>query len=295
MEEKILEARGEFNRIVDFVTGEAVGREIHVVELRIFRDLLRLGRVLLELFLKSVGTGYVGDSFTGADGMVMRYLRDSPRKYLCVFGKIDIHRAYYLDEKGKGAFPLDAQLNLPKRLYSYLLQKWMTLCAVRIAYKEATRWMSEFLGLNLAHRPIQRVAQDLTPSAGEFTDSIKTPDEREEGPILIESLDRKGIPMCKPDPNARKTPEKPGKKKQALVTATASVDFREACPVEELAEGIMGDGNKRTGRKRTRRNRPHHKLIMASLTDDKDVLVEKAQKVAMARIHEKTQHKAVVG
>ncbi len=39
MDEKILEARTGFNRIVDFVTGEAVGQEMHVVELRIFRDL----------------------------------------------------------------------------------------------------------------------------------------------------------------------------------------------------------------------------------------------------------------
>ncbi len=57
----------------------------------------------------------------------------------------------------------------------------------------------------------------------------------------------------------------------------------------------MGDRDKRTGRKRTRRDRPHHKLIIASLTDDKDALVERAQKVAMARVHEKTRYKAVLG
>jgi hypothetical protein len=71
------------------------------------------------------------------------------------------------------------------------------------------------------------------------------------------------------------------------------LDFREARPVEELVDGIMG--NRKTGRKRTRRNRPHHKLIIASLTDDKDALLEKARKVAMSRIHDKTQYKAVVG
>jgi len=295
MDEKILEAQAGFNRIVDFVTGEAVGQEIAVVELRIFRDLLGLGRVLLELFLKTVGTGHVGDTLTRSDGIVMRYLRDSPKQYLSVFGKIVINRAYYLSTEGKGACPLDAQLNLPKRLYSYLLQKWMTLCAVRVTYKEASCWMGEFLGLKVAHRPIERVAQDLTPAATEFTDLVGTPDASEEGPILIESLDRKGIPMCKPDPNARKSPDKPGKKKQALVTATASVDFRESRPVEELADCIMGDGKKKSGHKRTRRNKPHHKLIIASLTDDKDAMMEKAQRVAMPRIHDKTQYKAVVG
>ena len=39
MDEKILEVRYEFNRIVDSVTGEAVGQGMHVVELRIFRGL----------------------------------------------------------------------------------------------------------------------------------------------------------------------------------------------------------------------------------------------------------------
>ena len=55
MEEKITEAPAEFSRIVDFVTGDEVDQEIHVVELRICRDLPRLGRVLLGLFLMAIG------------------------------------------------------------------------------------------------------------------------------------------------------------------------------------------------------------------------------------------------
>ena len=50
MDEKILEVRNDFNRIIGFVTGEAVGQKIHIVELSIFRDLLKLGCSLLELF-----------------------------------------------------------------------------------------------------------------------------------------------------------------------------------------------------------------------------------------------------
>ena len=48
MEEKILQAHGEFNKVIDLVTREALDREIHVVEGEIFRMLLRLGRILLE-------------------------------------------------------------------------------------------------------------------------------------------------------------------------------------------------------------------------------------------------------
>ena len=99
MDEKILEARAGFNRIVDFVTREAVGQEMHVVELRIFRDLLGLGLVLLELFLKTVGTGYVGDTFTRSDGIVMHYLRDSPRRYLSVFGKMALRYCVWVTQR----------------------------------------------------------------------------------------------------------------------------------------------------------------------------------------------------
>ena len=88
MEEKILQAHGEFNKVIDLVTREALNREIHVVEGEIFRMLLRLGRILLELFLCSVGTGCVGQTVTMEDGSVLRYWRDSPRKYLSIFGRL---------------------------------------------------------------------------------------------------------------------------------------------------------------------------------------------------------------
>ena len=218
MEENILEAKAEFNKVIDFVTGEALGREIDVVEGELFRMLLRLGRQLLQLFLSGVGTGNVGQTVTTAEGSVMRYRRDAPRRYLSIFGVITIVRAYYLKDGGKGIFPLEARLNLPKRKYSYLLQKWMTLSGVRTTYEAAAQWMEEIFGLDLAHRPIQRVTHDLSAVVDEFNDSLKTPDAREEGPILIETLDRKGIPMCKPNPDQPKTPDKPGKKK--MVTAT---------------------------------------------------------------------------
>ena len=50
MEEKIEEARREFNVILEYVIDRAIGREIHEVERSIYRMLLGLGRILLELF-----------------------------------------------------------------------------------------------------------------------------------------------------------------------------------------------------------------------------------------------------
>jgi hypothetical protein len=63
---------------------------------------------------------------------------------------ITMVRAYYLKDGGMGIFPLEALLNLPKRKYSYLLQKWMTLSGVRTTYEAAAQWMEEIFGLDLA-------------------------------------------------------------------------------------------------------------------------------------------------
>jgi hypothetical protein len=295
MEENILEARGEFNRLVDFVTRDALTLELHRVEAELFLMLLRLGRMLLELFLRSVGTGYVGQSMTLKTGSVLRYRRTSSKKYLSVFGEVMIMRAYYLKDGGKGVFPLEAQLNLPKRMYSYLLQKWMTLWAVKTTYEGAVKTLDEFLGLDLAHRPIQRIARDLTAVVNEFNESLGPPEASEEGPILIESLDGKGIPMCRPNPNQPRTPDKPGKKKMALVTATLSADPYDHQPVEEIADRLVNEGSKTQRSKKTRRPKPHHKRILASLTQDRSTLMNKAQAAAMSRIHPHAAVKAVLG
>lgn len=294
MEEKILQAREEFNKVVDFVTTEALDRELHVVEGEIFRMLLKLGGILLELFLRSVGTGHVGKTATMEDGSILHYRRDSPRKYLSIFGEVSIVRAYYLKDGGRGVFPLEAQLNLPKRKYSYLLQNWMTRWGVRTTYEGAVETLKDFLGLDLAHRPIQRVAHDLTAVVNEFNDSLEMPEPSGEGPILIETVDGKGIPMCKPDPDQRKTSEKPGKKKNALVTATLSVDRYDRRPVEEIADGLVNEGGKTERSKKIPRSKPHHKRIIASLTQDRSTVMNKAQDAAMRRIHPNTVLKAVV-
>ena len=69
MDDKIEQAQREFNAILDYVLQGAMDREIHQVEDRIYRMLLRLGRILLEFFVLSVGTGKMGQTLVGSDGV----------------------------------------------------------------------------------------------------------------------------------------------------------------------------------------------------------------------------------
>ena len=90
MDAKILDVREEFNGILEFVQTEAVGCEILMVEREIFRKLLRLGRSLLEVFLRSTGTGKEGPFIECRDRSIMRYQRKKVRQYLSIFGKVAI-------------------------------------------------------------------------------------------------------------------------------------------------------------------------------------------------------------
>lgn len=116
MDTKIEEAHQEFNAILHYILVMAMGRQIHEVEAGIYLRLLRLGRILLELFVLATGTRRTGEPLMRQDGAVFRYLQDSGCKYLSIFGDHD--SAGSLCEGGdRGLFPLDATLNLPERKY----------------------------------------------------------------------------------------------------------------------------------------------------------------------------------
>jgi hypothetical protein len=80
MEGMVPEAKEEFKKIIEFVTRDALTWEYHSVEGEIFRRLLKMGQVLLMLFVRSVGTGHAGPTLTTEGGSVLLYPRTSPRK-----------------------------------------------------------------------------------------------------------------------------------------------------------------------------------------------------------------------
>ena len=118
---------------------------IHQVEEIIFRDLLVIGRWLLQAVLDMAGTGDVGPTLTVAgdspsdpDQELPRLDQPRKRPYLSIFDEIAIERTCYGHDRVEAA-PLDAQLHLPQRQYSYLLQQWLGAFVVDDAHAEAIR------------------------------------------------------------------------------------------------------------------------------------------------------------
>ena len=118
--------------------------------------LLVVGRWMLQAFLDMAGTGDVGptiivagDSPTDPDQELPRLEQTHKRRYLSIFGELDFERTCYGHDRIE-AVPLDAQLHLPRRQYSYLLQQWLGSFVVDDAHAEAIQKLGTILGLEIA-------------------------------------------------------------------------------------------------------------------------------------------------
>jgi hypothetical protein len=71
-----------------------------------------------------------------------------------------VARTCYRTPGEPGIFPLDAQVNLPARCYSYFLQEWMTLFEVEHPFQESAGLFAQLFDLDLAESALMAVAQE---------------------------------------------------------------------------------------------------------------------------------------
>ena len=171
------------------------------VEEAIFRRLLVIGRWLLESFLDIAGPGDVGPTLTvsgdsGPDQELPRLDQPCKRPYLSIFGQIDIERTCYGHDRVEAA-PLDAQLHLPQRQYSYLFQRWLGAFVVDDAHAEAIRKLGTILGLEISVKASEDLNREQASDVEVFQDHLPVPDAEEEGPLLVVTADCKGVPLVR--------------------------------------------------------------------------------------------------
>ena len=92
------------------------------------RELLRL---LLQAHIDSRGTGNVGQSVDGADGVIRTHKRIGERQIKSIFGEIECERLGYGNRCVDSLFPKDSHLNLPENSHSYELQRRVALEVIK--------------------------------------------------------------------------------------------------------------------------------------------------------------------
>jgi hypothetical protein len=252
---------------------------IHQVEETLFRNLLVIGRWLLQAFLDMAGTGDVGPTLTIIGDAPRDQCQELPRleqphkrPYLSLFGEIPITRTCYGHDRVEAA-PLDAQLHLPQRQYSYLLQKWLGLFVVDDAHAEAVRKLGTILGLEVTVRASEDLNREQASDVAVFQDRLPIPEAAAEGPLLVVTADCKGVPLVRkalPPEEATDTPlpalahprrgkgEKANKKKMAAVGAVYTIE-----PFVRTADDVIDEVMRKEAR--ARRPRPQNKRVRAEL------------------------------
>src|SRR3954462_14970150 len=252
---------------------------IHQVEEILFRDLLAIGRCLLEAFVGLAGTGDVGPTLTVAgesraepDRELPRLEQRYKRPYLSIFDEIEIERTCYGHDRVEAA-PLDARLHLPQRQYSYLLQQWLGAFVVDDAHAEAIRKLTTILGVAITVRASEDLNREQASDVEVFQDRLPVPDAAGEGPLLVVTADCKGVPLVRkalPPDKETDTPlpalahprrgkgEKANTKKMAAVGAVYTIE-----PFVRTADDVIEEVMRKEAR--ARRPRPRNKRVRAEL------------------------------
>jgi hypothetical protein len=238
------------------------------------REILRLA---LQAHIDARGNGDIGDAIMLPDGQEtvrLTHKRLHTRPLVTLFGEITVTRIGYGARGHDALHPLDAELQLPGRLWSYECQRRLIRAVICGPFDEATALIAEITGTTIPKRSAEQLVQDAAVDfesfyAGRAQDQVGPAD----GEILVAAIDCKGIPMVKPDGAikvVRRTKgEKANKKKMATVAAVHSQPPIPRTP-KDVIDSLFATQDPA---ERPKRPRPSRKRVWASLTAGKDAFI----------------------
>lgn len=265
-EEALLKAREQLSQLeslIEHAVDEA--QRVDEVERGLFAGLLAMGRNLLQAFVSSHGNGDEGP-IVEYDEQTLQRLKQDDRRYVSIFGELQIERMVYAVRQGQKQFaPLDAQLGLPDGDFSYVLEDWLQRLCVREAFAESCSSLADLLGTKISVRAAEHMNGKMASHVESFQAQQPPPAAEEEGEILVATFDGKGVPMRRPLEERvrggarRKKGEKANKKQMACVAGVYSIDrFR------RTADDVLDEVRRRQCR--ADRPKPRHKRMWAEMT-----------------------------
>jgi len=268
-ERNILKMQDQIADLSQLLLNEWQAMEIHTVEEKIFRALLKIGNTALAAFIEKKGTG------EDAYGDEIHSYAEKNWKYISIFGSVPIPRAYFWNRAGgSGEFPIDEELNLPEKHYSYLLQNWNQLLAVDGDFDGARETLERILGINIWTKQSEEINRNAAQAVEEFYASNTAGEQTQ--PILVAEVDGKGV-IIRKEPQDETTVswprlkkgEKNGKKKMATVTAVFGID-RNIRDVDDIVKYETDNSEKNPAKPRLKivtanEPKPQNKIVRATL------------------------------
>jgi hypothetical protein len=272
----------KFNQILSGVLNEG-NQDAHKMEASIYKQLMKLGFMLMQLFFASHNKGNYGKTIETARGIAKRG-RTSVKSYFSIFGKMKVTR--YLYHIGDVSFePLDIVLNLPVRCYSYFLSEFANLLNINGAYENASGLLEKFFGVKLSISALETISSESSERYEDYYDLKNSlPKLESEEDYVVVSFDGKGVPMIKKEAAkivARQGKgEKKQKKKEALVGVKYDVNANVRA-AKEVADNLVYPDKKEDKNETVKPAKAQNIRYIAS--------VEKTKKKVMQEIYEEVK------
>lgn len=249
------------------------------------RELLRL---MLQAHLDARGDGDVGRALLidGPEGpRTLRRGRAHARRLSTLFGEVSVSRAAYRAPGRPSIHPLDRELRLPARSYSYEVCRRLVRACVLGPFDEAIALLAEMNGVRVPKRSAEQIVREAAADFEAFYAQRAGEASRlAEGEILVGAIDGKGIPMVKPQGAERVVRRGKGKKANKKKMATVAAVYGQP-PAVRTPEAVVKSLFRAPGKPpadRDPRPRPTDKRVWASLLQDKDTFIADV-KAEMAR------------
>ena len=274
-----------------------------------------LMRQLYQDCVEQQAQGEVAEEVVDAQGTERTRTRRQRRQLETIFGTVSVERTGYGAEGHASLHPLDAQLNLPEERYSLEVRRRAALEASKNSFDETVQTLREYTGAQIGKRQVEelveRAAQDFDAfyeqrhqQAAEDQPTEDQPTEHQSdteepqaataalpaGALLVITSDGKGVIMHRQDlrPATHTASErsagtkmgtrlskgeKRNRKRMSTVAAVYAVAPHVRTPAQMLA--VLSREEAAEPKKRSRRPRPQHKRVWASVAQEpREVLAE---------------------
>lgn len=237
-----------------------------------------LQRLLLQTHLRQRGDGDVGPSLLVQSGpqppLLYSHRRSSTRSLVTVFGSVELPRLGYSRPGAPSIFPLDQALCLPRRSFSYELQRRLIKAAVQNPFLASVDTIADLTGVSVSKRSLEQILPDAAEDFDAFYQQ-RQPDAAS-GSLLVAAVDCKGIPVVKPvspQPALRLTKGKKANKKRMATVATVFTRTPWVRTPAQVVERLF-PSERRSRADKAAAPRPENKRVWASLVKTKSTVID---------------------
>lgn len=266
--DSLVEMVAEIDGVVQRAAAE--GMSLREFERGIFDRVLKMGRAATEQFLALQGDGDLGETVRDEEGRTLfRSEEPAKRPLRTIFGEHQFEAYVYRRRKHPNTpivlRPVDERLGIEPDRYSPLLQEFTMLFSVEQAFDTAGEAFEAIFRQKLSVDTLEKVSRRMGTQAGEFLDELEVPPADEEGELLVQTADGKGVPMVREDAARLKSfeekPQRPGSRRMATLAGVYSVDRFIRTP-EQIVEALFRD-EPQSAAEREPRPEPCHKRVIA--------------------------------